>query len=147
MSRLHMPTAQVPTLVDEIEALQFILDQKADELEGKDLEICRLEEAMRQMETAMHQMQMRSERAAHLEERVTELNLAFTTELRNQYSQTHGTHGIHGTHGTHRVGGVASGVVGGVVGGYESPVEDGFYAPLAPKGFVRDPHKTYSSWA
>ena len=139
-----MPTAQVPTLVDEIEALQFILDQKADELEGKDLEICRLEEAMRQMETAMHQMQMRSERAAHLEERVTELNLAFTTELRNQYSQTHGTHGIHGTH---RVGGVASGVVGGVVGGYESPVEDGFYAPLAPKGFVRDPHKTYSSWA
>ena len=139
-----MPTAQVPTLVDEIEALQFILDQKADELEGKDLEICRLEEAMRQMETAMHQMQMRSERAAHLEERVTELNLAFTTELRNQYSQTHGSHGIHGTH---RVGGVASGVVSGVVGGYESPVEDGFYAPLAPKGFVRDPHKTYSSWA
>jgi hypothetical protein len=38
--------------VQEIENLQFILAQKRDELELKDLEICRLEEMVEQMARA-----------------------------------------------------------------------------------------------
>lgn len=38
--------------LQEIETLQCIIDQKTDEIELKNLEICRLEEMMREMATA-----------------------------------------------------------------------------------------------
>jgi hypothetical protein len=80
MAYLKMPTAQTITLYEELNARDFMLEQKNHELEGKQLEICDLE-------TVVEELTVRAALADDLEQQLKSLSMFTESVLRERQAE------------------------------------------------------------
>lgn len=120
MSFLHMPTAQTMTLYEEINARDFMLEQKDDELAFESLRVCELEQAVEELTE-------RAQRAEALESKVTELSMTLECLLRERQAEQANAQWVQDA-----------------TAGYDSP-EEGYCMPLPSNGLVVHPDRWYSA--